>query len=176
MIDPALITPTGAGVPEDFFKRKAADLAADIVCEIDTAANLARKYGLDDVQWDCLRAWPAFRKIIAQAYEELSGPAGVHERAKRKAALAIESVGILDMATIMGDKKALPKDRISAFNALKEVGAMDGKSALAAAQAGMAGVGGPLIQIFFPNQPAPINIGVQEPIIDAQYTQVEKQP
>ena len=144
MTVPLVPTPLSVGITAEFMRRQAPELARDIVCQLDGAANLASSYGLAPEQWAVLRTWPAFKEMVRTAQEELGGPSGAAERARRKAALAVDAFGITDMATIMGNPKAADKDRIAAFKELREVGAIDGKNALAAAQAGLAG---PLVVI-----------------------------
>lgn len=158
MTTPVVFTPAAAGITAEFMRRKAPELARDIVCQLDGAGNLAASYGLSEAQWSVLRSWPAFKELVRVAQEELGGGSGAAERARRKAALAVDQFGITDMAAIMGNEKAAHKDRIAAFKELREVGAIDGKNALAAAQAGLAG---PLVVIQMGNQQ--LSIGV-EPI------------
>jgi hypothetical protein len=162
---PLSITPATVGISPEWLRRKGPELARDIVCGLDTAANLAIAYALDANQWAVLKDWPAFRQMVAEANEELSGSAGTPERARRKAALAIAEVGVVDMATIMGDPKASHRDRIAAFGELKDIGMLGSKvqAAVVAGAAPAAGYGGPLIQIVVPNG-ATLNIGEAEPI------------
>jgi hypothetical protein len=176
------ISPSAVAISPDWMRRRAPELARDIVCQLDTAANLAKAYGLSDTQWLVLKVWPAFIQMVKDANEELGGSAGVTERARRKAALAIAEVGVQDMATIMGDPKANARDRIAAFDQLKDVAVMGAKQQVAAASA--AGTGsaggflGPLIQINMPNG-ASLSIGEVEPIanhlpvIEGEATKVE---
>lgn len=147
------MTPASVGISPDWLRRKGPELAKDIVCQLDTASNLATAYGLTAIQWSILKAWPAFVQMVREANEELGGSAGTVERARRKAALAIAEVGVQDMATIMGNPKANDRDRISAFDQLKDVAMLGTKQQLAAAGAvaGGGGFGGPLINIILPN-------------------------
>ncbi len=175
------MTPSAVGISADFMRRRAPELARDIVCQLDTATNLAAAYALSPVQWAILREWPAFKQMVAEANEELGGSAGTPERARRKAALAIAEVGVQDMAAIMGDPKVQPKDRIAAFSELKDVAILGAKQQIAAASTapGAGGFGGPLIQIVMPNG-GQLNIGEVEPApslppaIEGEATLVEK--
>lgn len=148
------MTPTSVGIPVDFIRRKGPELARDIVCELDSPANLARSYGLDEHQWQVLKVWPAFVQMTRDAAEELGGTAGTPERARRKALLAIAEVGVQDLAVIMGDPKVAPRDRINAFSELKDIAVLGSKQQIAAAASvggAAVGFGGPLIQIVMPN-------------------------
>lgn len=170
-------TPTVVGISMEFMRRKAPELARDIVCQLDGAANLAKSYGLNDVQWEVLRGWPAFRQMIQEASEELGGSAGTVERARRKAALAVSEVGITDMATLMGDPKVSARDRIAAFDQLKDIGGLGSKQQAAAASVGLPmGFGGALIQIVMPNG-AQLQVGAPDdpalPAIEGESTRVE---
>lgn len=160
-----VITPATVGISPDWMRRRAPELARDLVCKLDSPSALATAYGLDSTQWAMLKDWPAFRQMVREANEELGGSAGTAERARRKAALVIAEVGVVDMATIMGDPKASPRDRIAAFDQMKDV-AMLGSKVQAAAAAGAVpiGYGGPLIQIIAPNG-ATLNIGEAEPAV-----------
>lgn len=173
------LSPTSVGISMEFMRRKAPELAADIVCQLDGAANLAATYGLTEVQWSVLKIWPSFQQLVKDANEELGGSAGTHERARRKAALAVAEMGVQDMATIMGDPKATPRDRIAAFSELKEVGMMGAKAqSAAAAGAVVGGFGGPLIQIIMPNG-AKLNVGEvgvdeERAALEGEFTTLEK--
>ena len=162
---PLSITPASVGISPDWLRRKGPELARDIVCQLDTAPNLALSYGLDANQWAVLKDWHAFRQMVAEANEELSGSAGTPERARRKAALAVAELGIVDMAAIMGDPKASHRDRIAAFGELKDIGMLGSKvqAAVVAGAAPAAGFGGALIQIVVPNG-GTVNIGEAEPV------------
>lgn len=142
-------TPASVGIDVKFLQRQAPELARDIVMRLDGARALAHHYGLSDAQWDVLRQWPAFVELIQRATEELTGPLGEVERARRKARLAVAEFGITDMATLMGDPKVSPQHRVAAFSELKEIAGLSGKTNAAGAVA--AGMGGPLIQINFPD-------------------------
>lgn len=173
------VTPTSVGISMEFMRRKAPELARDIVCQLDSAVNLAKSYGINDAQWMVLRSWPAFRQMVQEANEELGGSAGTPERARRRAALAIAEVGVQDMATIMGDPKANHRDRISAFSELKDIAVLGSKQQIAAAATGggPVGYGGPLIQIVMPNG-AQLNVGeapkdTERPAIEGEATRVE---
>lgn len=145
------MTPTSVGITINFMRRQAPELARDIVCQLDVAANLAANYGLTPAQWGVLKVWPAFRQMVQEANEELGGSAGTPERARRKAALAISELGVQDMATLLGDPKVAARDRINAFSELKDVAMLGGKQvAAAAASGGAVGFGGALIQIVMP--------------------------
>lgn len=161
---PLSITPASVGISPEWLRRKGPELARDIVCQLDTASNLALSYGLNDNQWAVLKSWHAFQQMVAEANEELSGSAGTPERARRKAALAVAEVGIVDMAAIMGNPKASEKDRIAAFDQLKDIAMLGSKQQAAIASTGApVGYGGPLIQIVVPNG-ATLNIGEAEPV------------
>lgn len=148
------LTPASVGIPIEFMRRRAPELARDIVCQLDAASKVALTYGLTEAQWDVLKVWPAFRQMVQEANEELGGSAGTTERARRKAALAISEVGVQDMAALMGDPKVPARDRINAFSELKDIACMGTKQQVAAAAAGgvaAVGWGGPLIQIVMPD-------------------------
>lgn len=159
------LSPLSVGVTLSFMQRKQAELARDIVLGLDSPDNLATQYGLTATQWMVLRLWPAFIKLVTDAREELAGPAGVQERARRRAQLAVAEFAVLDMAGIMGNEKASARDRIAAANVLVDIGGMSAKVAAAAsAGSGPAAVfGGPLIQIITPDGTA---IGIVAPTSD----------
>lgn len=173
------LTPTSVGISMDFMRRSAPELARDIVCQLDTAANLAKAYGLTDAQWQVLRAWPAFRQLVKDTNEELGGSAGTLERARRKAALSVAEFVVQDMATISGDPKVNARDRIAAGQLLVDIGGVSAKTQQALATAGApAGYGGALIQIFLPdgNQ---LHVGAappeesQLPVIEGEAKRIE---
>lgn len=171
------LTPTAVGISLDFMRRRAPELARDIVCRLDSAANLAASFGLSATQWVVLKTWPAFRQMVQEANEDLGGSAGTLERARRKAALAVSELVIQDMATISGDHKVAARDRIAAANVLVEVGAVSAKQQIAAGASG-AVFGGALIQIVMPNG-TQLHVGEQEaepqlPAIEGTAVRVEQ--
>lgn len=176
------IAPSAVGLTPDFMRRRAPELARDIVCQLDNASNLAKTYGLSDTQWLVLKVWPAFVQLVKDANEELGGSAGTTERARRKAALTIAETGVLDMALIIGDPKASNRDKIAAFDQLKDIAVMGAKQQIAAAAAvggGAVGFGGPLVQIVLPTG-AQLNIGEAQvlgnglPAIEGESHRVEE--
>lgn len=172
------LTPTDVGISLDFMRRKAPELARDIVCKLDHASNLAGSYGITDQQWMVLKTWPAFRLMVQEANEELGGSAGTPERARRKAALAISEIGVQDLATIAGDPRVTARDRINAISELKDIACLGAKQQIAAAAGGAVGssFGGALIQIFLPNGNQ-LHVGeaavAPRPIIEGEATLVE---
>ncbi len=171
------MTPTSVGITMNFMRRQAPELARDIVCQLDRAANLAASYNLTPTQWEVLRVWPAFRQMVQEANEELGGSAGTLERARRRAALAVAEVVVQDMATISGDPKVAARDRINAAQLLADIGAVTAKQQAVVAGAGGVGFGGALIQIVMPNG-SHMQIGEAEPepklaVIEGQATRIE---
>lgn len=164
--------PFQSGVDPRFMRTRAPDLARDIVAQLDTASNLAKAYGLSPEQWEQLRAWPAFKELCVKASEELTSDAGIAALAARKAALAIERFGIVDMASIMGDEKAPAQHRVRAFETLAEVGKLTAKGGGGGVGAGAiaAGVAGPLIQINFPDGRS---FGISVPVAPVQVIEHE---
>lgn len=155
------VSPTDVGIAPDFLRRKATELARDIVCGLDRPAKLAEQYGLTPDQWEVLKAWPAFRQLVAEINEELAGSAGTLERAQRRARLAVAEFVVHDMAVISGDPKVAAKDRIAAAEVLVEVAGASAKVQQTAAATGLpvGGFGGgPLIQIVMPDG-AKLNVG-----------------
>ncbi len=159
------LSPLSVGVTLSFMQRKQAELARDIVLGLDSPDNLATEYGLTPTQWMVLRLWPSFIKLITDTREELAGPAGVQERARRRAQLAVAEFAVLDMAQIMGDQKATNRDRIAAAGVLVDIGGMSAKVAAAAAAGNTpaAAFGGPRIQIMVPGGAA---LGIVAPTED----------
>lgn len=157
-------SPSDVGISVDFIRRKAPELARDIVCGLDGAAKLAATYGLSADQWEVLRHWPAFRQMVRDANEELGGPAGTAERARRRAMLAVAECVVHDMAVISGSERVAAKDRIAAAELLVEISGAAAKQQAAAAFTGIpVGGGGPLIQIVMPNG-AQLNVGEAAPV------------
>lgn len=146
-----VLAPSAVGIPLDFMRRSAAELARDIVCAIDSADNLARSYGLSAIQWKTLQEWPGWVQLLSEIREELGGTAGTAERARRRASIAMSEFIIQDMATIAGNPGASNRDRIAAAEIVKDVSGLSAKvqQAAAAAIGAPAGFsGGPLIQII----------------------------
>lgn len=147
----AQLGPTDVGIPLSFMRRQAYELAKDLAMQLDREDKLAEAYNLTPFQWQILKIWPSFVQMRKDASEELCGPAGTMERARRKAALAVDAMIIHDMAVISGDAKATNRDRIAAAQVLVDVGAVSSKAQLASAGAQTPIFGGALVQIFLPN-------------------------
>ncbi len=139
------LTPITAGIEQGFLNTKAAELARDIVMQIDVASNLAAMYGLTPDQWAVLKASPFFRELVSRAQTDLSGSVGTAERARRKAALAIEQVGVISMASILHSDTATPGQKTDAYKALAGTAGLDKPAATAMNPQGQ---GGPLINII----------------------------
>jgi hypothetical protein len=145
------LSPIQAGIDPEFMRKAAPELARDIVAKIDVASALAAAAGLTPEQWETLRHWPGFQDLVKQAMTEMSGSLGVHERIKRKAAMVLDQVGVLDAATIAGDPKVNPTARMTALDFLRDCAEVGGK-AKTGFNGGGGGGGGPLIVINLPNQ------------------------
>jgi hypothetical protein len=141
-----------SGIPEEWLREKAPLLAWDIVAQIDGAAKLATgMYALTPAQWDTLRTSKFFVDMVSRTQQDLAGPAGTVEIAKRKAALALEQMGVLNLADIMGDSGAPPQSRIAAYKELRETaGIVNTGGGGASPNAAPAGFGGPLVVINMP--------------------------
>lgn len=176
------LSPGDVGVTPAFWKRQALELARDIVCGLDNPNNLAKNYGLSDMQWLVLQLWPAWIRVMNEVNEELSGTAGTLERARRRSALAVAEFVVQDMTEICGDPKVSPQHRIAAANVLVEVGHAGAKQqASAAGSTGVVGSYGALIQIVMPNgteinvAPVPVVPQLTDDLatIEAEYSYVE---
>lgn len=175
------LSPGDVGVEARFWRKTALELARDIVCGLDSPANLAKQAGLTDMQWLVMQQWPAWKRLMAEVSEELAGTAGTLERARRRAALSVAEFVVQDMTEISGDPKVSPQHRIAAANVLVEVGHAGAKQqAGAASSVGAVGAYGALIQIVMPNG-AEINVApapvipqlVDLSAIEAEYSYVE---
>jgi hypothetical protein len=153
------VSPLRLGISQDFMKRRAPELAMDVAAELDTPEALARSYGLSPEQWGVLRDAPVFKALVSDAHAQLSGPAGVAERVRRKAAMMIDRVGLLDMGTIMGDPKASASTKIDAFNSIKDLAGLSKQQPATSAP----GTSGPMIIINVPGPggepPKPFIVG-----------------
>lgn len=140
------VTPHQMGISPDFMKRSAPELARDIASELDAPEALAHSYGLTPAQWGVLRDAPAFKALLDAARAELGGTAGLAERVRRKAALMMDRVGLLDIGAIMGNPQVSAAVRVDAFNSIKDLAGMS-KAQPATSAPGMSG---PLIVINVP--------------------------
>jgi hypothetical protein len=122
--------PAVAGVPLSFYHGKAAELARDIVMQIDGARALAHAYGLTDDQWDILRNSPAFKQLVADTQTSLQGAEGTMERIRRKAGLALEHA-IPEIFGLITNEKSSPAARVAAFDSLKDAAGVKQNSSVA---------------------------------------------
>lgn len=139
---------TISGIDEDWLRERAPLLAWDIVAQIDKGEKLATElYGLTLDQWEWLRRSPHFQSMVQKTLGDLGGPAGTVEIAKRKAALAIEQAGVLNLAQIVGNDRLPAPARVAAYKELRETAGISSAGAAANPNAGTAGSGGPLVVI-----------------------------
>lgn len=144
-------TPLGVGIPHDFMRKKAPELAKDIVCQIGGAKELATGYyGLTEAQWEVLRTYPSFRELVQQAGEELAGPLGMAERIRRQARYGLALGGMTDLFAVIADPKQSGTTRVRGIEVAAEIGGVTGKN-FSAAVGGGGGGGGPLVIINMPN-------------------------
>lgn len=164
-------SPLSAGISLEFLRRKAPELAKDIVTQIAGARDLATGfYGLTDAQWDVLRHWDGFRDLLRQASEELSGPLGIAERIRRQARYGLAEGGIADLFGIIGDTKVAAQHRIKGVEVASEIGGITGRVSGPVGGSGVGG-GGPLVTIIMPDGRS-LGIGVSQPAIEGSATVV----
>lgn len=157
-------SPLSVGVSLDFMRRKAPELAKDIVTRIAGARELATGYyGLSDAQWDTLRQWDGFKELMRQAGEELSGPLGIAERIRRQARYGLSEGGIADLFGIISDPKAAAQHRIKGIEVASEIGGITGRTM--GPVGGGVGGGGPLVTIIMPDGRS-LGIGSSQPAIE----------
>lgn len=158
-------SPLSVGISLEFMRRKAPELAKDIVTRIAGARDLATGfYGLSDDQWDVLRQWDGFKELMRQAGEELAGPLGITERIRRQARYGLAEGGIADLFGIISDPKAAAQHRIKGVEVASEIGGVTGRT-MGPVGGGSAGGGGPLVTIIMPDGRS-LGIGVSQPAIE----------
>lgn len=146
---PAVVTPMSTGITQEFLHKVAPELARDIVLKIGGAKELATQfYSLTEEQWNALKAWPQFQKLVETAQEEFAGPLGMAEQIRRQARYALAMGGITDVVRVTSNPKSLPQHVLKGVEVLAEIGGINVKSA---AQAGAVMSSGPLVQIIMPN-------------------------
>lgn len=148
---PVASTPLSVGIPHDFLRKKAPELAKDIVCQIGGARELATSfYGLTAEQWDVLRQWPAFKELVRVAGEELSGPLGMAERIRRQCRYGLAEGGIMDLFAVIADPKQSGSVRVKGVEVAAEIGGVGGGKQTVVG-GGTVGGGGPLVVINMGN-------------------------
>lgn len=158
---PAVQSPLSAGVTMEFLRRKAPELAKDIVAQIDGARSLATThYGLSDEQWEALRNSRHFQDLVRQAHEELAGPLGLNERIRRMARYGLAEQGMADLFGMIGDPKHGMMHRVRGLELAAEIAGVNAKSM----GSGSAAVShGPLVHIQFSGG-REVTVGVNPPI------------
>jgi hypothetical protein len=143
-------SPLAVGITETFLTRDAMELARRIVAEIDQPLQLAVNMGLTEVQWNVLQHHPHFKKLLDEAKSEANSAAGIADRVRLKALMALDAGGILDMAEILASAHSGTANKIKAFAELKDISGLVRQKDQQAAQVG----GGPLVTIIMPSAPA----------------------
>lgn len=164
---PLPASPTDVGISVDFLRQRAPFLARDLAMQLAPGEDLAAAYGLTAPQWAVLATSSVFLDLVSKSREELAGPEGVAEKIRRKAAVIVDTCGLIDMAAIMSDPKAAYGTRIDAFSQIASLAGLNKNTS----QTGLAGVTGALIQINVntDGQSKTVNIGeIAPPLEPAQ--------
>lgn len=115
-----------------------ATICAELAAGLADPAGIKQKYELTDGQWDRLKANPAFRSMLKDALQRLSGDTGAAGRIKMKAEILLEdSLPVLDKMIHDSESGAGSKlDSIKQLSVLAEkTGSSKGKDG------GMSGAG-----------------------------------
>lgn len=135
--------PTAVGVSVDFLRNKAPFLARDFAMQLAPGPKLAESWGLTLPQWEALSQSAVFLDMVRTANEELASPDGLVEKIRRKAAMAVETVGVLTAAEILTSPNSPPGVKLNALSELKDMAGLSKQ----ATNAGLVGATGALIQI-----------------------------
>lgn len=106
--------------PRDF-DQIAPLVAEDLAQGLLEMEEIARRHGLTMDTVERLRTSKSFRKMVLAAQERWTNPGNTKLRAQTKAQLAVEDL-ILTMVGIVNNPKEAGTARVSAFQALKELG------------------------------------------------------
>lgn len=149
-------SPLAAGVPENFLRYNAHELARRIAMKLDEPLQLALAMGLTAVQWQVVQAHPYFKELVDNATIEANSANGLVEQVKLKALVAINEGGILDMVELMSSKDTPPLIRQRTFDSLAAVAGVSRQKDQAPNQVGA----GPIVTINFPQgMGSPVTIG-----------------
>lgn len=148
-------SPLAAGISESFLRQDAIELARRIVLEIDEPLQLAVSMGLTEVQWAVLRGAPYFQQLMAQARTEATSAAGLADKVRLKALIALDQGTLLDLVSVAAST-GNPMARIKAVGELAEIAGLKKQKEQQVAQVGA----GPLVQINLPSPgAAPVIVG-----------------
>lgn len=136
-------SPMAMGVSARWLQQNLPELARRIVANIDRPVQIAADMGLSDDQWLVLEHSAVYKKAIADATTEANSAAGLADRVRLKALMALDNGGILDMVDIMSNPETAPGVRKGAFDSLADVAGITKHKDQQASQAGT----GPLIVI-----------------------------
>lgn len=149
-------SPLAAGIPEHFLRHSAHELARRVAMQIDDPVQLAVSMGLTETQWQVLSAHPYFKQLLDQAQADANSSAGLMDRVRLKALMALDYGGILDMVDLMSSPDTPPLVRQRTFDSLADVAGVSRQKDSAPNQVGV----GPIVQINFPaGMGAPVTIG-----------------
>lgn len=149
-------SPLAAGIPEHFMRHHAHELARRVAMEIDHPVQLAIAMGLTETQWQVLQAHPHFKAQVDQAKIEANSAAGLSDRVRMKALMALDHGGILDMVDLMSNKDTPPLVRQRTFDSLADVAGLSKPKDQTPNQVGS----GPLVTIVMPQGAgSPVTIG-----------------
>lgn len=165
-VPPPFSPPISANVSAEWMRTVAPQLASDICMGLAASADLAAEYHLSPAQWDYVRQHPAFLEALGAAEAALNSGDSLLERIRRKAAYALDRVGVLEMARVLSDPKATSNAKLGAYDSLVATAGL-GKGSTAV---GTAGIGGTLIQINVNADGATstVSIGEAVPALEAK--------
>jgi hypothetical protein len=136
-------------------RHHAHELARRIAMELDDPLQLAIAMGLTATQWQVLQTHPHFKAQVEQAKAEANSAAGLADRVRLKALMALDHGGILDMVDLMSNKDTPPLVRQRTFDSLADVAGLSKPKDQTPNQVGS----GPLVTIVMPQAAgAPVTI------------------
>jgi hypothetical protein len=148
-------SPIASGISASFLQRDAIELARRIVAKIDSPLQLAVDMGLTETQWAVLQHSAHFKSLLAVAQSEANSAAGLQDRVRLKALMALDAGSILDLAGIVNNTTLPVGGRVNAANTLVDIAGLAKQKDQQAAMAGS----GPLVVIHMNPASPPVEIG-----------------
>ena len=89
---PVTVAVTPEPLPQDFGTPQAAMLAYDVAIAMYDEATLIKKHKLTLGQYETLRRWPWFQKLVAKFADDWNAPKNAQQRLASEAIVGLESV------------------------------------------------------------------------------------
>lgn len=131
-----------------------ATICAELASGLSDGAGIREKYNISQAQWDHLKINPAFRKMLAEAFQDWRGDMNAGKRITKKAEIMLED-SLPVLYAIAHDDQSPRQQKI---DSIKQMAVLAGKTnSKGESSQGSAGPAGAVINIQIVTKDGPAN-------------------